>query len=60
MVQYVRIAVTASNGDKAELVSAAGYQALDAVDRGAVEYVWQIAGEERLVSAERYEELATD
>lgn len=60
MVQYVRIAVTASNGDKAELVSAADYQALEAVDRGAVEYLWQIAGEERLVSAERYEELSTD
>jgi hypothetical protein len=58
MVQYVRIAVTASNGDKAELVSAADYQALEAADRGAVEYVWQIAGEERLVSAERYEYIA--
>ncbi len=59
MVQYLRLAVTASNGDKAEVVSAADYQALAVGDRGAVEYIWQIADEERLVSAERYAELTT-
>jgi len=58
MVQYVRIAVTASSLDRAEVVSEADYQALAASDRGAVEYLWQVAGEERLVSAERYGELS--
>jgi hypothetical protein len=58
MVQYVRIAVAASSLDRAEVVSQADYQVLAADDRGAVEYLWQVAGEERLVSAERYEELS--
>ena len=57
MVQYLRIAVTAANGDRAELLAETDYQALATADRGAVEYVWKIAGEERLVSETRYREL---
>jgi hypothetical protein len=57
MVQYLRIAATASNGDRAESLSEAKYRALAAGDRGAVEYIWAIAGEQRPVSEARYLEL---
>ena len=57
IMQYLRIAVTATNGERAQQLSAEGYQALAAEDQGAVEYVWKIASEERLVTAERYDQL---
>ncbi len=57
IVQYLRIAVTATNGARAQQIAAEDYQALAAENRGAVEYVWKIAGEERLVLAERYDQL---
>ena len=57
VLQYVRIAATASNGDRAEEVTEEAYAELSAADRGAIEHVWQIAGEERLVTPERYGEL---
>jgi len=57
MVQYVRIAVTDTRADRAEEISAESYQALPARERGAVEYIWRIAGEERLVSEENYGQL---
>tara|TARA_Y100001978_G_scaffold111760_1_gene99698 strand:- start:1128 stop:3614 length:2487 start_codon:yes stop_codon:yes gene_type:complete len=57
MVQYVRIAVTDTRADRAEELSTASYQALPARERGAVEYIWRIAGEERLVSEEDYGQL---
>ncbi len=60
MVQYVRIAATASNGDRAESVTEKDYQALAVADRGAIEYLWAIAGEERLVSEDRYRELPSE
>lgn len=57
IMQYLRIAVTATQGERAQQISAGDYQALSAENRGAVEYVWKIAGEERLVPAERYDQL---
>ncbi len=57
IVQYLRIAATATNGQRAQQLAAADYQALTAANQGAVEYVWKIAGEERLVTAERYDQL---
>ena len=60
MVQYLRVAVTASNGDRAESISETDYRALAAADRGAVEYVWEIAGEQRIVSETRYQELPSE
>ncbi len=57
IMQYLRIAVTATNGERAQQLSAEEYQALAAEDQGAVEYVWKIASEERLVTAERYDQL---
>ncbi len=60
VLQYVRIAVTASAKDRAERVSEAEYDDLAAEDRGTVEYVWSIGGEERLVTPERYAQLPTE
>ncbi|MFH1566793.1 MAG: FlgD immunoglobulin-like domain containing protein [Gemmatimonadota bacterium] len=57
VVQYLRIAATDSDGDLAEQVTADEHAALAARDRGAVHYLWQIGGEERLVTAQRYAEL---
>ena len=57
MVQYLRIAVTDTRADRAEEISAEAYQALPTTARGAVEYIWRIADEERLVSEERYGQL---
>ena len=56
-MQYLRVAATATNGERAQQLSAEEYQALTADNQGAVEYVWKIAGEERLVTAERYDQL---
>lgn len=56
-MQYLRIAATATNGERAEKVAAADYQALAEDDRGAVEYIWKIAGEERQVTATDYDQL---
>ena len=56
-VQYLRIAATDSDGDLAERVTAEEYAALAARDRGAIEYIWRIGGEERRVTAPRYAEL---
>jgi len=58
MVQYIRIAVTDSDRNRAEQISEVKYNASDSSDRGTVEYIWNIAGEERLVSEERYAELS--
>lgn len=57
IMQYLRIAVTATQGERAQQLSAEAYHALAAENQGAVEYVWKIAGEERLVPAERYDQL---
>ncbi|HIC68556.1 MAG TPA: discoidin domain-containing protein, partial [Candidatus Latescibacteria bacterium] len=57
LVQYVRISATASRGARAELMKAEEFEALVPDDRGSIDHVWVIAGEERLVSAERYAEL---
>ena len=57
IMQYLRVAATATNGERAQQLSAEDYQALTAENQGAVEYVWKIAGEERLVTAERYDQL---
>ncbi len=57
IVQYLRVAATATNGERAQQLAAEDYQALAAENRGTVEYVWKIAGEERLVTAERYDQL---
>ena len=57
LMQYLRVAATATNGERAQQLSAEDYQVLAAEDQGAVEYVWKIAGEERLVAAERYAQL---
>jgi len=59
-VQYVRIAVTASRLDKAEQISELDYQALPGADRGTVEHVWKIAGEERLVTPEEHAALPAE
>ncbi len=59
LVQYVRISATASRGARAELMTAEGFVALAPDDRGSIDHFWAIAGEERLVSAERYAELPT-
>ena len=57
IMQYLRIAGTATSGERAQQLSAEDYQVLAAENQGAVEYVWKIAGEERLVAAERYDQL---
>ncbi|MFH1568204.1 MAG: FlgD immunoglobulin-like domain containing protein [Gemmatimonadota bacterium] len=57
VLQYVRLAATDSDGDMAEQVPSEVYGVLGAQDRGAVQYVWKIGGEERLVTAQRYAEL---
>ena len=54
VLQYVRIAATASNGDRAEAVTEEAYAALSTADRGAIEHVWQTVGGERVVTPERY------
>ena len=59
-VQYVRIAVTASRLNRAEQISELDYQALAVADRGAVEYIWEIAGEERLVTPEEHAALPAE
>ena len=60
IMQYLRIAVTATNGGRAQPVSAEDYQGLAAQDQGSVEYLWNIAGEERLVTTQRYDQLPLD
>lgn len=59
-LQYVRIAVTASHLDRAEQISELDYQALAAPDRGAVEHIWEIAGEERLVTPAEHAALPAE
>ncbi|RLJ01056.1 MAG: hypothetical protein DRP11_05080, partial [Candidatus Aenigmatarchaeota archaeon] len=57
VIQYIRIVMTDSDLDKAEMVTEEEYEALPPQDRGAVEYIWKIAGEERIVTEEEYENL---
>ena len=57
LLQYLRISATASRGSRAEVISAEEFGALTPGDRGSIDHFWAIAGEERLVSAERYAEL---
>lgn len=60
LMQYLRIAATATSGERAQQLSAEDYQALAAEDQGTVEYVWKIAGEERLVAVDDYDQLPVD
>lgn len=55
--QYVRVVVTDSDYDKAEWVTPEVFESLHADERGAVEYIWKIAGEERVVDRVVYEKL---
>ena len=57
VIQYIRIVMTDSDLDKAELVTEEVYRSLPPQDRGAVEYIWKIAGEERVVTRDEYERL---
>ncbi|MEW6749448.1 MAG: FlgD immunoglobulin-like domain containing protein [Candidatus Latescibacterota bacterium] len=57
LVQYLRISATDSDLDHAGEVTAEEHAALRSADRGAVEHLWRVAGEERVVSAQRYAEL---
>lgn len=54
LVQYVRVAVTDRRGARGEEVDEPTWQALAAADRGAVEHVWHVAGEDRLVTEGEY------
>ena len=56
-VQYIRIVVTDSDGKRAELVTEQEYRSLPPGWRGAVDYIWKVAGEERVVTKEEYEDL---
>ena len=60
LVQYVRLQVTGTRGARAEEITEAQWEALPAADRGVVEYLWLIAEEERLVTAEEYETLPSE
>ena len=57
LVQYVRLAVASRRGPRGEAVTQAAWEALRPADRGTVESLWAIAGEERLVSPQEYESL---
>ncbi|HID11565.1 MAG TPA: hypothetical protein EYP17_09750 [Candidatus Latescibacteria bacterium] len=57
VVQYIRIIMTDSDLDRAEMVTKEDYEALPREDRGAVDYIWRIAGEERIVTKDDYEKL---
>jgi hypothetical protein len=57
LLQYVRISATDTDGLRAERITAEGWRALPAADRGAVDYVWRVGGEERLVGASLYASL---
>lgn len=61
MVQYIRLQVTGTRGARAELLAdEATWEALPAADRGVVENVWLIAGEERLVTPQEYGALPAE
>ena len=57
LAQYVRLQVTGTRGTRAEQVSEEVWGALPAADRGTVENIWLIAGEQRLVTASDYAAL---
>ena len=60
LVQYVRIAVTGRRGTYGEEINEEAFQALASADRGDVENIWLIGGEERLVTAEQYDALSAE
>jgi hypothetical protein len=60
LVQYVRLAVSARRGARGEVVTQEAWEALSPADRGTVENIWLIAGEQRLVTAAEYEDLPTE
>lgn len=60
VLQYLRISATDTDLDRAEQVSQDEYEALGSRDRGAVDHIWRIGGEERLVTAARYAELEAE
>lgn len=60
LAQYVRLQVTATRGARAQELSEADWTALPTADRGVVENLWSIAGEQRLVTAAEYEALAPE
>ncbi len=58
--QYVRIVMTDSDRDKAERITETAYEALAPDWKGAIEYIWKIAGEERVIRREDYETLPVE
>ncbi len=60
MVQYVRIAVTDRRGSRGEEIGEPEYDGLQSADRGDVDFIWLIGGEQRLVSASQYTALSAE
>jgi hypothetical protein len=58
--QYVRIVMTDSDRDRAERITETAYEALASDWKGTIEYIWKIAGEERMVRREDYETLPVE
>jgi hypothetical protein len=56
-LQYIRISATATNGARAERISESDYLALGTDNQGQIEYIWNIAGEERQVTAADHDQL---
>lgn len=57
LAQYVRIAVTGRRGARGEEISQEIYEALPTADRGDVENIWLVGGEERLVTQAFFDAL---
>ncbi len=60
MVQYVRIAVTDRRGGRGEEIGESEYDDLPSADRGDIEFIWLIGGEQRLVDATHYAALTAE
>lgn len=60
LVQYLRVTATDSDLGRAGLITAEEWRSLGAADRGEVDYVWRIGGEERIVTPQFYGELPQD
>ncbi len=57
LLQYLRISATDTDGGRAAMVTAEAWQALAVADRGVVDHVWRVGGEDRLVTASLYASL---
>jgi hypothetical protein len=60
LVQYVRLDVTGRRGTHGEELTQGEYEALSAADKGDVENIWLIGGEQRLVTQTVYDALPAE